>query len=921
MPNAAPIQAGFHTGEITPLYYGRVTDERYKVALAKCLNYLPTVQGGLIRRPGSYFVAPVADSSVVSRLMPFEFSTTQAYVIEWSNLKARFYRNNSAILESTVAITGATAANPVVVTAVAHGYKNGDHVEIAGVVGMTELNGRRYKVANVAANTMELQTLSGTNINGTSYTAYSSGGTVARVYTLYSRTITGATAANPVVITSAAHGYSNGEYVWIRDVAGMTELNNLPYIVNNVTTNTFELQNLDSVNVNGTGFTAYTSGGTASQTPYKEADLFRVKFTQSADVLYLTHPDYWPMKLTRTGHTAWVPSWLNFLDGPYLDQNVLNNGVRNTGLTITPSAATGNYITLTASSGLWLASDIGRLVRLKVGSDPWGYARIVDVDSSTVARANVLSTFTTASATVAWRLGTWCNRLGFPGSSVFHEDRLWFTGPSSFPQRLDGSKTGDYENFAPTDTAGAVVSSNGVSFSINANDVNVDRWMTTDEKGLLVGTTGGEWVARATSQSDSISAATPPSVKRASSYGSADIQPVQVGRATMYIQRSSKKLRELTYFNDVEGFQASDMTVLSQHITGNGITQLAYQKEPQSIIWGVRADGVLIGCTYERDLEKVNAGWSRHILGGEGNSAGDDAVVESVAAIPSSDGKSEELWLTVKRYINGETHRYVEYLTPLFDDLTNQADAFHVDSGLTYDSPVTITGATAANPVVITANSHGFSNGDTVRIVQVAGMTELNGETFTVANVAANTFELSGINGTSYGTYISGGQVRKEVTTISGLWHLIGQSVSILADGAVLPDVTVSALGVATLSVKSTVVQIGLGYVSDGQLPRLDAGSANGTSIGKTRRTHRVGFMLHRTLGFKIGSDFDELDEITFRTSSDEMTRAPALFSGILSETLPGDYDFENNICWRQDQPLPGMILAIMPQLVTQDRQ
>jgi hypothetical protein len=101
---------------------------------------------------------------------------------------------------------------------------------------------------------------------------------------------------------------------------------------------------------------------------------------------------------------------------------------------------------------------------------------------------------------------------------------------------------------------------------------------------------------------------------------------------------------------------------------------------------------------------------------------------------------------------------------------------------------------------------------------------------------------------------------------------------------------------------------------------RLNAGAADGTAIGKTQRTHRIGVMLHRSLGLKIGTSFDSLDELTFRTAADNMGRAPALFTGIKSEELEADYDFENQLCFRSDQPLPSMLLALMPQMHTQDR-
>mgnify|MGYP001281081280 CR=1 FL=1 len=841
MPKVSPIQNNFSAGEMSPLFKGRTDADRYKNALATCKNYLPTIQGGLIRRPGTVFVSETKDSTKKSRLIQFEFSTTQAYMLEFGHQYIRFYKDNALITLASQNLTAATQANPVVVTyAGSDTYANGDRVIITGVSGMTQLNNREFIVANVntGANTFELKDTTGTNVNGTAYDAYTSGGSISEIYEIAS--------------------------------------------------------------------------------PYVEADLFQIKFTQSADVIYLVHPTYAPRKLTRTAHTAWTLDVINFLDGPYLTTNT-------TGTTLTPSAFSGAGITLTASSIVGInndtgfqSTDVGRLIRIKEGS-VWGYVKIVGWTSTTVVTADVISTLTNNSAKTTWRMGFWSGTTGYPSCVVFHEDRLMFGGSPASPQRLDGSRTSDYENFAPTETDGSVGPSNALAFSFNSNDVNVVRWLAADEKGLITGTVGNEWLVRPSSFGEAL---TPTNInaKKSTSYGSADIQPVQVGKATLFIQRAGRKLREMTYFYDADGFRASDITVLAEHVTGNGITQLAYQREPQSIVWGVRNDGVLTSMLYERDVDNINVGWARHVIGGYSDAANSDAVVESVGVIPSPGTERYDTWLIVRRRINGRTVRYVEYLSKLFEDLDEQREAFFVDSGLTYDDPKTITGATQANPVVITSNSHGFSNGDVVLITGVKGMSELNTETFTVAGVTANTFQLSGINGTSYSTYVSGGEVRKYVTTITGLNHLEGETVSICADGAALPNEVVTK-GKVTLSNRSTTVHIGFGYMSDAQILRIDAGSADGTAIGKKRRTHIVAFMLHRTLGMKIGLNFEELDEQTFRTSSDPMTRAPALFTGILENIhLAADYDYENQICWRQDQPLPGMILAIMPQMITQDR-
>jgi hypothetical protein len=298
--------------------------------------------------------------------------------------------------------------------------------------------------------------------------------------------------------------------------------------------------------------------------------------------------------------------------------------------------------------------------------------------------------------------------------------------------------------------------------------------------------------------------------------------------------------------------------------------------------------------------------------------------VESVTVIPSADGARDDVWMVVKRYINGAVVRQVEYMTKFFEDSDPQEDAFFVDCGLSLDSEVTISGATVADPVVITATSHGFSDGDKVLIRNVVGMTEINDTTFLVANKTANTFELTDlegndIDGSAYTAYSSAGGVWEMVSSVSGLSHLEGETVSILADGAVQVDQVVASAAL-TISPKAAVIHVGFGYNSDGQMLRLEAGAADGTAMGKYQRIHRVGMMVHRSLGLSIGTDLADLTTLTFRTAADKMTRAPALLSSIISEELEANYEMGNRVAWRQSQPLPSTILAVMPQMLTQDR-
>ncbi|SOD41315.1 hypothetical protein [Nitrosovibrio sp. Nv4] len=754
MPKVSPIQSSFNGGEVSPLLLGRVDFDAYKNSLARCLNHVPYVQGGLTRRPATYFSDEVKDSSKATRVVAFKFSTTQAYIIEFGDMYVRFKRNNGPVTETGLTITGITRANPAVLTYTGTDPANGNHMDLAGIVGMTELNGRRATVANVnaAANTFELS-----GVDSTAFTAYSSGGTASRVYTV--------------------------------------------------------------------------------ATPYAEADLFQLKFTQSADVLYITHPSYAPRKLTRTGHTAWTLTAITFLDGPYLTTNP-------TATTITPSATTG-AITLTASAAIFTAlTDVGRVVRIKHGGT-WGYARITFVGSPTFVNADVVNAFGATTASASWRLGLYSDTTGYPSCVTFFEDRLFFGGSSSDPQRVDGSKSGDYENFAPTATDGVVAADNAVAATMNSDDVQVIRWMKGDEKALLVGTAEGEWIIRPSSQSEALSP-TNITAKQSTAHGSTNTQAVRAGKAVLFIQKSGRKIRELAYVYEVDGFRAPDMTILSEHITRTGLKELAYQQDPQSIVWAARNDGVLAGMTYERDQKVL--GWHKHELGGYSDAGHTEtALVESVAVIPAADGTRDELWMVVKRYINGGVKRYVEYMTKLWEQDDTQANAFYVDCGLTYNGSAT--------------------------------------------------------------------------TSISGLHHLAGETIQCLVDGATHPDVTVTANGGVTLARAGSVVQLGYNYNSDGQMLRLEAGAADGTAQGKTQRTHKVVIRVLDSLGLKVGPSFDNLTRLVFRTSANNAGQAVPLFTGDVGDfTWEGDYSNENYICWRWDQPLPGTVLAIMPQLHTQDR-
>ena len=336
MPRTTLALTSFISGELSAKMDGRTDFDKYSSGAKKMENFLVHPQGASTRRVGRQYIAEVNTSANKTRLIPFEFSTTQTYMLEFGNQYIRFFKDKGQITESNKTITAITAANPAVVTSNSHGYSNGDFVIISGVVGMTEVNNKTFKVADKTTNTFELQDVDGTDINSSGYTAYSSGGVANRIYQITS--------------------------------------------------------------------------------PYLTAELFELKFAQSADVMYIVHPNHEVMKLSRTDHTSWSLDEVVFTDGPYLAQNT-------TATTMTPGATSGDDVTLTASASTFVSTDVGRLINFSNG-----YAKVRSYTSATVVKIDIKDNFDNTSAVTTWKLGAFSDTTGHPSCVSFFEQRLVLLG-------------------------------------------------------------------------------------------------------------------------------------------------------------------------------------------------------------------------------------------------------------------------------------------------------------------------------------------------------------------------------------------------------------------------------------------------------------------------------------------------------------
>jgi len=893
MSRVTSIQTNFTAGQLSPRLFGRVDLNKYANGAAEITNLIVQPHGGVTRRPGTKFINEVKTSSAKTRLLPFEFSTIQAYCVEAGNQYLRFFKDQGVILEANKTVSAITKANPGVVTATSHGFDNGDLVFISSVVGMTEVNSKYFKVASKTTNTFELQDVDGTNVNTSGFTTYSSGGTAARV----------------VQVTS----------------------------------------------------------------PYATADLFSIQYAQTADVMYLVHPTYAPRKLSRTSHTDWTLTEVDLQDGPYLDENITTTTLDSDGttgdVTITASAVTG----INGGSG-FLSTDVGRLIRIGHQATEWaastsfsvgdirrnsgnvyecikagtsagsggpsgeldsivdntvtwkfiddggihhGNAKITAVNSTTEVDATVSKNFAAHTAETKWRLGAFSGTTGYPSAVAFFEQRLFFAGTTDQPQTIFASRSGDFENFSPS-----ALDDGAITVTIATDQVNSIRWLSPGQK-MAIGTAGGEFTF---SSSGNEEAVTPTNLRvlRQGTRGVHTTRPVRVDNRVLFIQYHQRKLRELAFDFASDSFVSPDLTILSENVTGDGLVEMAFQQEPDSVVWAVRDDGRLAGLTYLRDQEVV--AWHEHVIGGNisssfnsassvdsnqitisshGYSTGDavvydaaggevvggltdaqtyfvyvvdsntislaasvaqseigavitladassastqflkqDAKVETVISIPGTN--EDELWMVVQRTVNGATRRYVEVLTTKFDTFrgSTKVGSVFVDSSLTYDGTAT--------------------------------------------------------------------------STLSGLDHLEAETVSILGDGSVHADRAVSSGAITSISPTVTRASVGLPYTSTLKTLRPEKGGDDGSAQGRPKRVFETTLRFLDTLGAEYApGNSTSFDTVQFREGSTPMDISPALFSGDKTVQFHGSWETDGQIAVRQTQPLPFELTSIVTRVVT----
>lgn len=584
-------------------------------------------------------------------------------------------------------------------------------------------------------------------------------------------------------------------------------------------------------------------------TPYLRADITRLKYVQSNDTLILVHPQFAPRSLTRMDHDDWDLTIIEFNDAPENWQEGNWPSVAcffedRLALAATPDrpntiwlSRTGHYFDL-------------RMNTREVPLSKWGEALVKSpndgvrdgksgctfllLDGDSFETENAVKGTNAAGEKRYYRYkGDRVLLASLKDLSVPFMDSPGTDQIESVHDSAGNLRTAYWDEYSigdriPTTDGGEPLADDAIEVTLSASQANGIEFMVAKSR-LWIGTIGGEWTLGGASSSEPI---TPASAKanQEGGTGSSKAMPVSVGFGSLFIQRAGRKVREMAYRFDSDAFASKDLTILAEHITAPSVTQLAYAQEPDSIVYAVRSDGVLLAMTYQKDQDVL--AWARLSTQGQ---------VESIACIFDHTDSADQLWAVVRREVNGQERRFVELLQPTFESGTTP-EAFFLDCGLSYQG--------------------------------------------------------------------------EPVETLTGLDHLAGEEVTVLADGLVLNQIEVSSEGEIALPKASFIVHAGLPYMSLISPMALEGGSSRGTAQTKIKRILEVAVRFHNTLGGKIGSDRDNLEPVMFLTSSAALGKALDLWTGDKRVKFPKGWGEEGTLCIVQDQPLPMTVLLIVPEVV-----
>ncbi len=726
-----------------------------------------------------------------------------------------------------------------------------------------------------------------------------------------------------IAALGASGTFTYKAFLHTSDITATPELNNVHTQYTVAPSDTFNITDQDGNPIDTSGFAAYISGGTTArvyeiESPYEEADLPQLKYAQKSDIMYIDHPDYLPRKLTRFGDGTWTLEPYTRTNDPYLQKAITNITQANPGQ-VTSAAhgyETGDDVLIEDVSGM-IEVNHGVYTITKVDDD--NYTIGVNTSGFTAYISGGFSMFDGDA----------------PATPAFYGGRAYHSGSANDPDFLSGSRAPDpadgatrYEDF----TVGSLAT-DGVAYALtSASATTTDRvrFLVGTRSFLAAGTYAGMLKVNGGSDVTPISGTAIQSFP-VDNFGVADIMPVNFGTDIIYVQRGGEVVYSFKYTLLSDGYKSEDETLQSDEITLGGLTQIAYQQGNPNQIWAAANDGVLRTFVYS-DVENVSA-WNTHPVGGSGS-------VFTVAAQPQVDNR-DRVWIGVTRVINGVTRRYVEYLAKnpripertdfytgadeaarTVDDTTYrdlmyyaQKRQFHMDSALSLDTTQTNTitpAATSGDSVSFSANASMFASTDVGRRIQVKYL--VGGEVGIaqiVAYVSETEVTCKILQDFASTDIIPSGAWYFTQDTVSGLGHLEGETVSVVADGGIHPNVVVTN-GSITLGAQATYVLVGLFYFGRLKTMPLELLLTTGITPGKFKTINKVNLMFRNSLGVSYGVDPYNMQRIGFREGPQYTSRPTFLFNGVKEQTGFDNFDEQSSMWIIQTVPYPCTLNAMV---------
>lgn len=719
-------------------------------------------------------------------------------------------------------------------------------------------------------------------------------------------------------------------------------------------------------------------------TPYTSAQVENITFAQSNDIMFLCCEGHKYARLARTSASTFALSDFNTFDGPYEDMNPDPNHKL--------AVAVGSPPTITASGAgfaPFTAAMVGRWIRVRSPNTDspdgnqlgdeflWDIYKITGFVSSTVVQVDIANA--AIAATADWRLGAFYTG-NWPDVVTMHMGRLTFAKAN----RVWLSKPQDFNNFAPTyhspqgGATGRVEPDSSISVVIDSGlsqqgAVTRVLWMKSQNFQLVLGTPVGIITIQSTSLGEALTP-TNAVVRAQDARGASRTLPITVNESTIFAHSTGMRLQG-TYYKDgaLDRLGAQDLSLSADTAFTDQIRRLAWQDYPHGAVWISLMDGRALALSVQPE-EKVQ-GLIPQQLGGEYINRGriEHPHVEAVQVLPSPDGARDDIYMIVRRTINGVSRRFKEVMWPYWTKGDDVRDAWYLDSALRYEGnddiskAITVVGSSPNEPYTLTPNfvDPAFVPGEKFSIHD--GRRWHRGTILSVAagNVAqwlpaapnAPPGPADGLRWfyddeseqwvrpargdpryfrPSQTTYESPAMVgvtwrwSTEVQQIAGLDHLEGQTVRGLIDGIpTLEAVVVN--GMVDFGASGTSITVGLAYASSGRLLPINEGAQAGTADQKQRPIYSVGVSVWETWGLECGTGeistynavWEQFDKTIYPDAFAE-GEPPPLFTGtkmFARSEQGGEGSGPTNpaVAFRHSEPLPCYVRGIITRISTSD--